>query len=112
VPLLQASTGVAWTWSSAQELTWDKPRVTPDILLLCRGVNDGLDYNQVQELIDDLNIGRNRGVSEPRLQQAFNDADADHDGCVPSRAVHPPLGCHAALHEAQAERGFLVVVGT
>ena len=99
MPLLQAPTGVAWTWSSAQGLTWHKPRVTPDILLLCRGVNDGLDYNQVQELIDDLNIGRNRGVSEPRLQQAFNDADADHDGCAPGR-VHSPLKFHAASHDS------------
>jgi hypothetical protein len=60
-------------------------------VLLCRGVNDGLDYNQVQELIDDLNIGRNRGVSEPRLQQAFNDADVDHDGYAQTWRVHCPL---------------------
>ena len=65
----------------------------------------------MQELIDDLNIGRNRGVSEPRLQQAFNDADADHDGCVQGN-VQSLLGCCTALQEAQAESGFCVLVGT
>lgn len=48
------------------------------------GASGGLDFGQVQELIDDLNIGRNRGVSEPRLQQAFENADADNDGCGPT----------------------------
>lgn len=51
--------------------------------LFYQGVNgNGLDFGQVQELIDELNIGRNRGVSEPRLQEAFDRADTDHDGVI------------------------------
>lgn len=34
----------------------------------------------MKELIDKLNIGRKRGVSEHRLHQAFESADSDKDG--------------------------------